>query len=239
MPQVEELLNKLVEKLSRWLEDFVLLAPSLMLALLLVVAAVYAGRAVQRGVHQLTLRITGNEPVSQLLSMIARIAVVAIAIFFALGLLKLDKTVTSLLAGVGVVGLALGFAFQDIAANFMSGLIMAFRGPFRVGDLVEVAGHHGRIKTIALRASELETLDGLSILIPNKEIFQNAITNYTSTPNRRMDLAVGTAYGDDMEQVRSVVVQAVQDVPNRKRERDVELFFDAFGDSSINSARVT
>jgi small conductance mechanosensitive channel len=116
----------------------------------------------------------------------------------------------------------------------MSGFMMAVRRPFDVGDLVEVAGKRGRIQHIALRASEIQTLDGLSILIPNREIFQNPITNYTSTPNRRMELSVGTAYGDDLEKVRSVVIEAVQSVPKRNLERDVELFFTEFGDSSIN-----
>lgn len=161
-------------------------------------------------------------------------ALLLVAVFFALGLLNLDKTVTSLLAGVGVVGLALGFAFQDIAANFMSGFIMALSGPFNVGDLVELSGHRGRVKSIALRATELETLQGLSILIPNKEVFQNSIINYTNTPNRRLDITAGTAYGDDMLRVRDVVIRAVQAVPGRDGKRDVELFFDQFADSSIN-----
>lgn len=157
-----------------------------------------------------------------------------VSTFFALGVMNLDKTVTSLLAGVGVVGLALGFAFQDIAANFMSGFIMAVSRPFKVGDLVEVAGQRGRIKSIALRASAIETLDGLSILVPNKEIFQNPIINFTLTPQRRLELSVGTAYGDDMKRDRQVVLDAVKDVPARDLSRAPELFFESFGDSSIN-----
>ncbi|HMJ16385.1 MAG TPA: hypothetical protein VK524_33455, partial [Polyangiaceae bacterium] len=82
--------------------------------------------------------------------------------------------------------------------------------------------------------SELETLDGLSVLLPNKEIFQKAIINYTMTPSRRMDFKMGMAYCHDMEAVRRVVIEAVQDVPARDRARDVELFFDEFAESSID-----
>lgn len=234
MPAFTSLFEKLLGKLTSWYEGLVVMLPNIVLALLIVVIALFAARAVERVVRRLLARVTDNQPVSHLLATLARISVVLIALFFALGLLKLDKTVTSLLAGVGVVGLALGFAFQDIAANFMSGFIMAIRGPFKVGDLVEAGGHHGRIKHLSLRASEIETLDGLSILIPNKQIFQNPITNYTSTPTRRLEINMGTAYGDDMQTVRSVVRRAVSEVPFRQDDREVEVFFKEFGDSSIN-----
>jgi small conductance mechanosensitive channel len=234
MPELQDLATKLIEKLSTWLEALVVMLPNIAVALVVVIASLFAARFAEQGIYRVVRRLSGNEPVSKLLGATTRFGVVLVALFFGLGLLKLDKTVTSLLAGVGVVGLALGFAFQDIAANFMSGFMMAVRRPFDVGDLVEVAGKRGRIQHIHLRASELQKLDGLSILIPNREIFQNPITNYTSTPNRRMELAVGTAYGDDLEKVRTVVIEAVQNLPKRNMERDVELFFTEFGDSSIN-----
>jgi len=142
--------------------------------------------------------------------------------------------VTSLIAGVGVVGLALGFAFQDIAANFMSGLMMALNRPFRPDDQVEVAGHLGRVKGVELRATTIETLDGLSLLVPNKEVFQNSIVNYTSTPKRRLEISVGTAYCDDMEEVEQVVRDAVAQLEHRDPSKDIEVLFEEFGGSSIN-----
>ena len=234
MLQVNALIEKLVEKLSGWVEALVILLPNIGLALLLLVAVALLSNLLRRFIHRVLLRVTRNEPISQLVSTLARLLAILVAGFLALGLLNLDKTVTSLLAGVGVIGLALGFAFQDIAANFMSGFIMVVEQPFDVGDLVEVAGHRGRIKTIALRATEVETLDGLSILVPNKEIFQNPIINYTHTPQRRLDFVMGTAYGDDMRRVREVVLNAVLGVPARDTGRSPELFFESFADSSIN-----
>ena len=199
MLDVTDMVHKLSEKLVRGVEELVVLLPNLVGAGIIVALALYFARGTQRVVNRLVLRVTGNVHISQILGTAARVALVLLGFFTALSLLKLDKTVTSLLAGVGVVGLALGFAFQDIAANFMAGFIMALNQPFAVGDLVEVGGHRGRIRHVAFRASELETLDGLSILLPNKEIFQRAIINYTQTPERRVDVTLGTAYGDDME----------------------------------------
>lgn len=225
--------SKLVEKLVGWIEEFILMLPNLVLAVITIVVASWVARWVQRGVHGLVLRISDNRPISDLLGTIARIAVVLAAGFVALGLLSLDKTVTSLLAGIGVVGLALGFACQDIAANFMSGFIMAVRRPFDVGDLVDFSGRFGRIRAIELRATELETPDGLTILIPNKDVMQNPIVNYTKTPGRRLDFNVGTSYANDMDTVRRVTIAAVQDVPHRDRTREPEVYFTGFGDSAI------
>jgi small conductance mechanosensitive channel len=234
MSELEPLWSKLVAKLNGWIEELVVMTPNIAIAVLVVAASAVLGRWVYAGAYRLLSRITHNEPISRLLATVARVMVIGIALFFSLDLLHLQKTVTSLLAGVGVVGLALGFAFQDIAANFMSGVLMALHRPFRVSDLVEVGGHRGRVKELSFRATTLETLDGLSVLIPNKEIFQNAIVNYTRTPTRRLEFSLGTAYGDDMTTVRTVVIDALQDVPHRDRARDVEVLFDAFGDSSIN-----
>lgn len=226
--------EKLIAKLQEWLEALVVMLPNLLLAALVVTSGFFVSRWAQRVVEKVLGRLTGNEPISKLLASAGRLVVIGLSALWALGLLHLDKTVTSVLAGVGVVGLALGFVFQDIAANFMSGFIMALNRPFEVGDLVELAGRQCRVQRLHLRATEVETLDGLSIVVPNKDVFQNPIVNYTRTSNRRMDLTVGTAYCDDMEKVRRVVLDAVKDCPARDPERAVEVFFVGFGDSSID-----
>jgi small conductance mechanosensitive channel len=224
---------KLIGKLREWLETFVIMLPNLVLAFAIVGAGFAVSRWVQAIVERVLLRLTGNEPISRLLASVTRIFVLVVSWLWALGLLHLDKTVTSVLAGVGVVGLALGFAFQDIAANFMSGFIMALHRPFKVGDFVEVGGRQCIVNRIELRATEMSTLDGLSVLVPNKEVLQHAILNYTRTPGRRLDFHMRVAYCDDMEKVRSVVLEAVQNIPHRDTERELELFFTDFADSSI------
>jgi small conductance mechanosensitive channel len=227
--------ERMLARLNEWFETAVVMLPNLVVAVIVIGFGAFAARWVSKAVSSVLRRVTDNEPISELLATLARIATILVSLFVALGLLQLDRTVTSLLAGVGVVGLALGFAFQDIAANFMAGFLMALRRPFDVGDQVEIGGHHGAILRINLRSTELETLDGLWIMVPNRDVFQSPIVNYTHTPRRRLELEVGTAYGDDMEKVRDVILGAVHDVPLRDREREVEVFFNAFGDSSINS----
>ena len=231
---VANLPSLLLNKLQTWGTQLVAMLPNIAVALLVVFAFGFASRWVRRAVEGAVHRFTGNRPISEILGGVAKVGTIIVGTFVALSLLKLDKTVTSLLAGVGVLGLALGFAFQDIAANFMSGFLMAVRRPFDVGDQVEIADRLCNVKAIELRATTVETTDGLSIIVPNKEVFQNAIVNYTKTETRRLDVPVGVAYGDDLPKARDVTLAALEDLPGRDRNREVEVFFTGFGGSSID-----
>jgi len=223
-----------VAKLQAWGQSAIEMLPNAVLAVLAVVFFGLLSRRVEKLTSRLVMRLSDNQPISEIIGAVARVATIIFGIFAALNLLDLERTVTSLLAGVGVIGLALGFAFQDIAANFMSGILMALRRPFDVGDLVEVGGKLAKVQRIELRATVLMTLDGLVVVLPNKEIFQNAIVNYTETRGRRLDVSVGVAYCDDLEKVRAVTIEALQDLDGRDRDREIEVLFEAFGDSSIN-----
>lgn len=234
MPDFSELANKVTSKLNAWFEGAVEMLPNFVLAVVVVLLAGFVAKYISRWICKALRRWTDNEPVSSLLGTIARVVITALGLFFALGLLELDKTVTSLLAGVGVIGLALGFAFQDIAANFISGLFLAFRGNFEVGDIIEVDGHVGRVQQIELRATTIQTFQGLTVVIPNKEIFQNDLVNYTLTKERRIDIPVGVAYADDLELALDAIVKEVAKIDHRDEGQEVKAFFTDFGGSSIN-----
>lgn len=146
----------------------------------------------------------------------------------------MNTAVTLLLAGAGILGLAMAFAFQDIAVNFMAGFIMAIKAPFKVGDLIETNKIKGRIKHIQFRTTELITLQGQLVVIPNKDIFQNPLFNYSVPARYRVDLDCRVSYGDDLERVREVTIEALQNIPHRLKGKDIEVFFKEFGGSSIN-----
>ena len=161
-------------------------------------------------------------------------ALLAAGFFISLGILGLQKTVASLLAGAGILGLALGFAFQDIAANFMAGIYLSIEHPFRAGHLIQTKDFVGIVQKVHLRWTEVRTPEGQLVLIPNKQVFENPITNFTTPGKRRVDLKLGVSYGDDLEKVRRVTVKTLEQIPARKADTDVEMFFHELGDSSIN-----
>lgn len=231
---IENPISLISEKLEEWMATFIAMLPNIVVAILILVIFIFVAKAVRGLSNKLLGKISHNRAVISLFNTIIYIAVVATGLFIALGVLDLTQTVTTLLAGVGILGLALGFAFQDIAANFISGVLIAFRQPFKVGDIVENEGYLGTVTNINLRTTTVNTFQGLEILIPNKNLFQNVVINYTRTQDRRVDLGVGVSYGDDLRKVRQITIDAVSKLQSIDQSREVTLFYNEFGDSSIN-----
>lgn len=221
-------------KLMGWAEALVEMLPNLAVAILIVLFFAILARLAQRFVGRVLERISSNDQIASLAGTTARIATLCLGLFLALGVLELEKTVTSLLAGVGVVGLALGFAFQDIASNFMSGVIMAIRRPFELGETVETGGVMGNVERVNLRATVIRNFGGQLVIIPNKDVLQNPIINYTRSGARRVEIPVGVGYESDLEQVREVAREAMRGLPGIDESEDIDVIYTGFGGSSID-----
>ncbi len=223
-----------VEKVTHWGENFVSMLPNFILAFLALIIFYFLAKLLSKIVQKILERSINNESLSVLLAKITYILTITVGTFVALSVLNLEKTVTSLLAGAGIIGLALGFAFQDIATNFISGFLMAAKRPFKVGDVIESINHRGIVRHINIRTTEIISFQGQQIIIPNKELFQNALINDSAYGQKRIDLEVGISYGEDLERVRSITVDAVKAIPGKIDDKETSLVFHAYGDSSIN-----
>ena len=232
--EITDAVGIITGKLEGWLKQLIELLPSLVIAIIVAVVFVFIARFARSLLSKVLGRVSSNKAVNNLLVTIAYVAVLAIGILIALRVVKLDGVVTSLLAGVGIVGLALGFAFQDIAANFISGVLIAVGQPFKVGDIIKSGDNFGTVTNINLRTTTIKTFQAIDVLIPNKNLFQEVVENYTHTKDRRVDLAVGVSYGDDLDKVKSITIEAIKGVNSIVRPNDITLFFTEFGDSSIN-----
>ena len=236
---ITKLINLVTSKLESWLHLIIEMLPNLFLALLVIIITKVVAKTVNQVVKNLLDRFLDNKTVSGLISALLLTAIHILGLFSALSILQLDKAVTSLLAGAGVLGLALGFAFQEIASNFISGIFIAFKKPYKVGDIIEIEGFTGEVTDIQLRITKVTTFQGLEVLVPNKDLFTKALINYTSTPFRRIDLEVGVSYSDDLEKVEEIALKALEKLPHRISSRPISVYFHSFGDSSINfSAQV-
>ncbi|WP_245891591.1 mechanosensitive ion channel family protein [Flavobacterium faecale] len=222
------------DKLTEWSEAVITMLPNIVMAAIFLVLGLYIAKFAKRVTLNLTNKVSNNITLNTLFSSIIYISFLGIVIFTVLSILNLDKAVTSILAGAGILGLALAFAFQDIATNFMSGIFISFRKPLKVGDIVQIKDYMGKVKSINLRDTVVETFQGKTVIIPNKEVFQNPIENYTILQKRRFDLNVGVSYGDDLEKVREITLRAVSDIEELTKEDKVSVFFNEFGDSSVN-----
>jgi small-conductance mechanosensitive channel len=223
----------LTGKVMGWGRDFVLLLPNLAVAVAVLVGFWLLAKGVRNVLTRLLRRVSHSEQVNRVLGQAVFLALVAAGLFIALGILGLQKTVASLLAGAGILGLALGFAFQDIAANFMAGIYLSIEHPFRAGHLIRSKEIEGIVKKVHLRWTEIRVPQGQVVLVPNRQVFENPITNYSTGGQRRVDLKAGVSYGDDLETVRRVAVQAIEQVSERKADTEVELYFEELGESAI------
>ncbi|MGV3541332.1 MAG: mechanosensitive ion channel family protein [Rufibacter sp.] len=234
MTEINEAFQLLWRKLEIWLKQIVLMLPNLFLALLVLVLTFLAARILRRTSDKLLIRFTHSSALNNLVGTTVYVTIMTLGIFFTLSILKLDKTVTTLLAGAGIIGLALGFAFQDIAANFISGVIIAFRKPFVVGDVIDTNEHFGTIERINLRTVDIRRQTGELVKMPNRKVFESALINYSHYGIRRIDLKVGVSYAEDLERVQQVVKDAMVDIPNMISGKEVEVVYEEFGNSSIN-----
>ena len=220
-------------KVLRWADAFLDLLPNFLAAVLVIFVFIFISRQIEKIVCRVMSRATDNTSLVNLSSRVIRIAVMAAGLFVALSILGLDKAVSSLLAGAGIVGLALGFAFQDLTANFLSGTFIAVQQPIRVGDVVETNGYFGQVKAIKLRSTVIDNFAGQYIEIPSKDIFQKPIVNFSKSRQRRMQLNCGVAYDTDLQQAQNVALAAINSLPFLQAGKTVEFHYQAFDASSI------
>ncbi|MFL9833646.1 mechanosensitive ion channel family protein [Chryseobacterium terrae] len=234
MIDLDKAIHLINEKLELWFRTLIKILPNLVLAIIIFLIGLFISRWLRKVAEKLILRFTQNITITRLFSTFIYLLSLGIIIFTSLSILKLDKAVTSILAGAGIVGLALAFAFQDIAANFISGIFISFRRPLKVGDIVSIKDYMGKVEEINLRDTVIRTFQGKMVIIPNKDVFQNPIENYSILGKRRFDLEVGVSYSDDLEKAAQLAINAVKDIEGISSDDEVTLFYKEFGESSIN-----
>lgn len=226
--------NMILDKLENWLESLITMLPNFIVAILVVLLFYLIARIAVAVLYKTLFRFSNNVAINDLIATLSKIAIMTAGIFVALGILDLDKTVTSLLAGVGIVGLALGFAFKDAFANFLSGIYITLKSTINVGDIIKFNDHYGTVKAIGLRAIKITTFQGQEVVIPNRLIFEDVYTHFTVNKERRIDLNVGVSYGEDLQKVEDLTLEAIRKINYLKKNKPVDFYYQEFGDSSIN-----
>ena len=146
----------------------------------------------------------------------------------------LGVNITPLIALVGGASFIIGFAFQETLGNFASGLMIMINRPFDEGDLVDLSGVKGIVKSVNIVATTVVTLDNEVIVVPNRQVFGNVITNVTASDTRRVDLTFGIGYGDDIPHAISVLKEAVEAHPLVLKTPEPLIVVKELGDSSVN-----
>jgi small-conductance mechanosensitive channel len=151
------------------------------------------------------------------------------------GLRWAGVNMSSLLIIGGAVGIGVGFGLQNIANNFVSGIILLLERPIQVGDRVEVGDTHGDVVKIAARSTWIRTNANVVMIIPNSEFINNHVTNWTANDRQvRFPIPLGVSYGSDPEVVRNVLMEVADSHPDVLTIPPPEILFSGFGDSSLN-----
>ena len=155
------------------------------------------------------------------------------AVLLVMVLGRLGVNVTPLIAGLGVTGFILGFAFQESLGNLASGMMIALNEPFKVGDFVDAAGLSGTILEVNMMATVMKTADNKRIVLPNKSVWGGPIVNYNTLGLRRVDLQVGVDYGEDVSRAVDVIREAVARVPGVLQDPAPSVAVASLNDSAV------
>jgi len=206
--------------------------PRLLAALLVLVVTVLMARAVRRGVGR-ALRRTSTEPhLELLLAKLAYSAVATVGVVIALsfGGVNLGWLVGSL----GLATIALGFALQDIVSNFAAGIVLLLEHPFTRGDYIVTDGAEGTVEDVRVRATQLRSPDGQRVLVPNKQLFTNVLTNASATMRRRLEVVLELPYGHDAAKARELLLAAATGVDGVSDDPAPRLLTEDLGESALS-----
>ena len=231
---VEESVSNLWDKLDGWLESIILKLPNFAMAILIMFLFYFLARGIRKILKRTILRKISQVSIQEIIAKVIFVTIILIGFFIALGVLDLDKVLTSILAGAGVVGLAVGLALQGTLSNTFGGLILSFMPQLKINDFINADGVSGFVTEISLRNIILKQPDNNIVVIPNSKFIDGSFTNYSMNERNRIFVNCGVGYESDLQMVEDLTVKIIADNFKQNDDENVEFFFTEFGDSSIN-----
>ncbi|WP_299230985.1 mechanosensitive ion channel family protein [uncultured Halomonas sp.] len=227
----------LMGEVEQYLRGLVEAGPRLLAAVVLILVTWGMARLLGALVSRLARRARLRRNLIDVLAMLTHLAVWLIGLLVAITLVFPTVTPAKALTTLGLGSLAVGFAFKDIFENFLAGLLILWREPFKIGDHIAVEEHEveGLVELITVRDSHIRRTDGQRIVVPNALLFENPVIVRTDRDVRRTSIIVGIAYDEDVDTAREVIGDAVRHVDSvRDDVRDIQVFAKAFGESSVD-----
>lgn len=231
---MKESLNKMWEKLSSWGDNIVLYLPNLIIAIIVFILFLLIGRLMSKYMLKLLKRTTMQDSVKRLIATMTTFVLIVIGLILAMGILNLSTVLKTILTGAGILGLAVGLALQGALANSFAGIFLAVQHYIHIGDFIESNGFKGFVQRINLRNTVILENDNNLVMIPNKEVIDNPVKNYSLNDQTRVILDCGVAYNSPLPRVMEISIAAIVNAFENLPEDKVEFIFTEFGDSSIN-----
>jgi small conductance mechanosensitive channel len=208
------------------------LAINLFAAIVIFYVGRLVARLLTRGLRSVMQRQQADPILESFVSNLVYWALMAFVIIAAIT--KAGVHTASLIALIGAAGLAVGLAMQGSLANFAAGVLIVLFRPYRVGDWIEAAGIAGAVDEVQILTTTLKTADNKRIIVPNGQIMDSIITNYSANPTRRVDLVIGVSYDDDLDQVRQAIQELVDADERVHKDPACQIVVAELADSSVN-----
>ncbi|MBP7685814.1 MAG: mechanosensitive ion channel, partial [Deltaproteobacteria bacterium] len=178
-------------------------------------------------------RMNLGRGVAPTVSMLSRYTIIGLGIVLAVAAAGVH--LSNLTFIMGALGVGIGFGLQTVVNNFVSGLILIFERPVKIGDVIEVGDQVGEVTSIGIRASTVRTYQGAEVIVPNGQLISNEVVNWTASDrNRRVDVEVGVAYGTDLQHAVRVLTEAAAALEEALDFPAPKTVFLSFGDSAVN-----
>lgn len=229
-----EFIAPLMGQIETYVEGFVRLLPNLGLAIVVLLATWLAAGVINGIVTGALKTARIRRALRDLLTTLVGIGVWALGILIAATVLFPSLEPASILAALGVGGIAIGFAFKDIFENFMAGAMIMLRKPMRIGDFINCEGVEGKVEEITIRDTYVRQTDGQLVMMPNAMLFKNPVYVRTDKDLRRFEIVAGVGYGEDVDRCRDIIRKAVESVDLVIGDKPVDVFAREFNSSSVD-----
>ncbi|WP_224823814.1 mechanosensitive ion channel family protein [Cognatishimia sp. MH4019] len=209
--------------------------PQIAVAIVVLILTVLLNKLVKYGMGKALSNTNLRQSLKELFSLLISILVWVLGLMIAAVIVFPGLTPSSILAGLGIGSVAIGFAFKDVFENFLAGIIILFRREMRIGDFIECEDLEGKVEQIAIRESHIRQTDGQLVIVPNSILFKNPLTVRTDQDKRRVTVICGVAYDEDVDQSRDVIRKAVESCDTvYQDDKPIQIFAQEFASSSIN-----
>ncbi len=222
------------EQLNDMARSFVEALPNLAIALFIVFVTWIVARFAARISDMIIGRTEIRASLKNLIDTAVRLGIWILGLFLAAIVVVPDLTPASLLAGLGIGAVAIGFAFQDIFENFFAGVLIMLREKMRIGDVIECEGITGKVEHISLRETHIRKLSGELTVVPNSILFKNPVEIFTDMDQRRHEVIVGVSYDTQLDHAADVIRRAVEDVEYVLASKGIDIFAQEFNSSSVD-----
>ncbi|KHT61272.1 mechanosensitive ion channel protein MscS [Alteromonas macleodii] len=220
--------------LSQLWENFVYRLPGLALGLVIMAAFILLAPHIAKVLVKPLTRTTTSPLLRSVIQRSVSLVLILLGIYLFLFLAGLTGFAIAVVSGTGVVGLILGFAFRDIAENFISSLLLTIQRPFRIGDIVQINDFTGIIQKVTARATTLVDFDGNHIQIPNATIYKGVIKNLTANPLMRGQFVIGVGYDADIQHAQQMAQEITSAQDNVLIDPEPQILIDELGPSTYN-----